>query len=312
MHDQPSGRTLMSDRAHLDVAAAAIAASVLGRDPGPLSLVGSLSHRVSVGADIVVKVIEVDRHDRLDREVALVSRLPEGLAPPLLRSGRYGSGAGQVRYACYARMPGTAPRMGLPGVDEPTARRLAEQAAERIGMLHAWRPPAAAGRILREPMDHGGFTGRDELLAGVERVAAGLGLPAPVLDRLWTIAERAPARAGTDVPVHADCHWDNWLTCDGRVSALLDFEWARYGDPVDDWFFLARFSGPHLHAVLDVLGRVTGTAVDALRTGCELREAAHLVADLAESLDRPDAAHPGSAGRLAELTELTAGHRWWP
>jgi len=44
------------------------------------------------------------------------------------------------------------------------------------------------------------------------------------------------------VPVHADCHWGNWLVHERTVTALLDFEWARFGEPADDWLFLAGFS----------------------------------------------------------------------
>jgi hypothetical protein len=46
------------------------------------------------------------------------------------------------------------------------------------------------------------------------------------------------------------------------VTALLDFEWARFGEPADDWFFLARFSGPHMEAVLDVIARATAASVE--------------------------------------------------
>jgi len=65
-------------------------------------------------------------------------------------------------------------------------------------------------------------------------------VPRRLLDGLTEIAERAPLRAQAVVPVHADCHWGNWLAHGQRVTALLDFEWARFGEPVDDWFFLAR------------------------------------------------------------------------
>ncbi|GLY52153.1 hypothetical protein [Lentzea sp. NBRC 102530] len=65
-----------------------------------------------------------------------------------------------------------------------------------------------------------------------------------------------------------------------ELTALLDFEWARFGDPLDDWFFLARFSGPHLHAVLGLIAAETGVPLDELRVECEVREASHLVADL--------------------------------
>lgn len=48
------------------------------------------------------------------------------------------------------------------------------------------------------------------------------------------------------------------------MTALLDFEWARFGEPADDWFFLARFSGPHTETV-PVVARAAATSVETLR-----------------------------------------------
>lgn len=110
--------------------------------------------------------------------------------------------------------------------------------------------------------------------------------------------------------MHADCHWDNWLA-DGRtVTALLDFEWARFGEPVDDWFFLARFSGPYLHTVLDVIARTTATCPDALRADCEVREAAHLASDLRAALERSATLDALGTERLHGLEELITGNNW--
>jgi hypothetical protein len=102
------------------------------------------------------------------------------------------------------------------------------------------------------------------------------------------VAERAPLHGRAVVPVHADCHWGNWLACDHSVTALLDFEWARFGEPADDWFFLARFSGPHMETVLDVIARATATPAETLRAECEVRDAAYLASDLRVALERPD------------------------
>ncbi|BCJ27358.1 phosphotransferase family protein [Actinocatenispora sera] len=280
-----------------------IAATVLSRDPGPMSAVPSLSHHVFAGSDVVVKVIEGGRHRRLDREVGLVERLPTGLTAPLLASGTERLGTSEFRYACYARVVGTAPGMGLPGVTATAARSLAEQAVERLLVLHAWQPPGVADRILREPLAHDGFVDRAGLLAAVGELGSDGRLAPPVLDGLAAIAAQAPPRARTGVPVHADCHWDNWLARDGQVLALLDFEWARWGEPLDDWFFLAAFSGPHLRTVLDVVAAATGLTPDELAAGCELREAAHLVSELRTGNPPPH--------RLRELDALTVGRRWW-
>ncbi|MGI5504363.1 phosphotransferase family protein [Lentzea sp. CA-135723] len=270
-----------------------IAKAALGRDPGPLERTSSQSHQVYVGADVVVKLIAADGHTRLDREIALASHLPPGLTAPLLAGGQHGD----VRYACYRRLPGSAPGMGLPDLDEPAALALARQGIDKLTALHAWTPPAEAREVLANVSGHGGYTGKDAFEDRIEN----LDVPPAISDGLKEIASRAPAHVKTTVPVHADCHWDNWLADGPELVALLDFEWARFGDPLDDWFFLARFSGPHLHAVLGLIAGETGIPLDVLRAECEVREASHLVADL-----------PFDRQRVLRLLEVLVAGLWWP
>ncbi|WP_433832816.1 phosphotransferase family protein [Actinoplanes sp. CA-015351] len=284
--------------------ARAIAASILGHDPGPMTTADSLSHQVHVAGGIVVKVIEAGGHSRLDREITLGSSLPPGLTAELLASGVHEA----VRYAAYTRVPGTAPGMGLPDTDTATACSLARQAVKRLHTLHDWAPPAHAEKVLREPLDHGGFAGRPALLAEIESIAAVL--PAVLLDGLMAIAETAPSHAGALVPVHADCHWGNWLALDGTLTALLDFEWARFGEPMDDWFFLIADSGVHTPAVLDVIAAETGMSPDVLRAACEVREANYLAADIRLALSEPGT-HAGLLDqRLNRLRTVIVDRVW--
>jgi Phosphotransferase enzyme family len=295
-------------------AAREIAAAALGRDPGPMATAESSSHHVYVSPDAVVKIIDAAGHSRLDREIALAPHLPTGLTAPLLGNGRYRLGTREVRYACYARVPGAAPGMGMPGVNGVTARLLAEEAVRRLGGLHSWMPAGQAEQTLREPLDHGGFVSQAALFAEIDNLAAldrNGTVPRQLLDGLTAIAERAPRHARAVVPVHADCHWGNWLACDQSVTALLDFEWARFGEPADDWFFLARFSGPHTEAVLDVIARATAASVETLRAQCEVREAAYLASDLRLALERPGFPAGMAADRLRGLEELITGRYWW-
>jgi hypothetical protein len=95
------------------------------------------------------------------------------------------------------------------------------------------------------------------------------------------------------------------------VTALLDFEWARFGDPVDDWVFLARFSGPHMATVLDVITRATTTSLETLLAECEVRDATYLASDLRIALEHPDAPERMAAGNLRDLEELIVGRYWW-
>jgi aminoglycoside phosphotransferase (APT) family kinase protein len=220
----------------------------------------------------------------------------------------------EVRYACYARVLGAAPGMGMPGVGAATARALVEDAIERLEGMHKWIPAGHAQQTLGEPLDHGGFVTQAALFAELETLAdqdrSGF-VPGHLLDGLAAIADRAPTRAQALVPVHADCHWGNWLANDGSITALLDFEWARFGEPVDDWFFLARYSGPHMEAVLDVIARATASPLELLRADCEVREAAYLASDLRIALEHSDTSSRMVVDRLRALEELIVGRYWW-
>lgn len=141
-------------------AARVIAAEALGHDPGAMALTESRSHYVYVGSDVVVKVIDAAAHSRLDREIALVPSLPAGITAPLLASGVRQFESSEVRYACYVRVPGAAPGMGLPGVDGATARLLAEQAVQRLGGLHNWTPWAKPSKPCASPLTMAGSSAR--------------------------------------------------------------------------------------------------------------------------------------------------------
>jgi aminoglycoside phosphotransferase (APT) family kinase protein len=271
-----------------------------------LVAVESLSNQVFLGAEIVVKLAE---HSRLDREIALAAELPAGLSPALLGEGFYGEG----RYACYERAPGAAPGAGLPGADAATARSLAEQAVRRLELLHTWTPSKEAEEILRQPLDHGGFVSRIDLIDLVERLVVAdhnAVVRRTLLAGLHRIAADAPAYAQADVPVHADCFWDNWLADNGKLTALLDFEWARFGDPLDDYFFLIALSGEHDLTVLNAVAQETGTTPDVLRAACETRSASYLASDILLALTRTDVRADLLARRLNSLEEVVVGRRW--
>lgn len=305
----------MIDLSQAQPIARAIAVAALGRDPGPMTTADSLSHHVYVGSDIVVKVIDAARHARLEREIALVPCLPTGLTAPLLDSGVYPLDGCEIRYACYARMPGTAPGMGLTGVDAAAARLLAEQAVQRLDALHRWVPPGHAERTLREPLDHGGFISQAALFALIDSLATAdrdTVVPAALIDGLTAIAESAPSHARVVVPVHADCHWGNWLAANGRLTTLLDFEWARFGEPLDDWFFVIGLSGAHQETVLDVIARETTISPEALRAACEVRHATYLASDIRLALASPSNVPARMlAHRLNGLQQLIVERQWW-
>jgi hypothetical protein len=294
-------------------AAHTIAATTLGRDPGPMATAASMSHYVYIGADVVVKLVDVGGHDRLELEIALAPHLPSGLGAPLLSSGRRCLDSCDVRYACFTRMPGASPGVGLPDVNAATARRWAEQAVRRLDDLHTWMPTGAAKQALKESPVHEGFTGRAALITEIDGILAAdrdTAIPRPLIDGLAAIAENAPLHAGADLPVHADTDWGNWLADDQNVTVLLDFERARFGVPADDWVLLAAHSGPHLALVLDVIAEQTAGSPEALRAACEIRDAAFIAQDIHHALEVPDVP-PWMPRRMVDLERLVIGRRWW-
>ncbi len=292
-HDLSRGR----DAAH------AIAAATLGRDPGPMTTAASMSHYVYLGADVAVKLVDAGGHTRLDREIALSPHLPAGLGAPLLASGRFRAETCEVRYACFTRLPGVSAGVGLPGVEAVTARRWTEQAVRLLNDLHGWKPTGDAERALAAFPAHEGFTSRSAMMADIERLSA---LPRHLIDGLRRIADRAPLHLRAEVPVHADGDWGNWLAHEHDITALMDFERARMGEPADDWVLLALGSGPHVDLVLDVIAEATATDPEALRAACELRDAAVIAEDLRSALEQSDP--PPST---ADLERLITGRFWW-
>ena len=303
----------MLDDDQADAAAADILSTVVGL-AGPLARAESKSHRVYLGEDVVLKLIEADNHSRLDRELALQAELPSGLSAPVIAAGTFVSPAGEVRYACATRLPGAPPPDRLAGVDRATALRWAGQAIEKLERLHRWTPRAGVAEVLRQPLDHGGFRGRDQLRAVIDEASAYGELTASTLAGLASIAASAPTTVAPTVPVHADCYWANWLVHDGDVTALLDFEWARFGEPADDWMFLARFSGEHMPSVLALIATETGTDLDQLRAAGEIREVSHVLADLVPALrvlDTNPRARPVADELSGELDALVTNRIWW-
>ncbi|GAA4201913.1 hypothetical protein [Actinocatenispora rupis] len=309
--DRPAATEYDMRRAH--DAARAIAETVLGRDPGPMTAADSLSHYVYLATEVVVKLIDADGHDRLNMETTLAPHLPPRLGAPLLATGRRRLGTCEIRYACFTRLPGTRPGVGLPGADAATVRRWAEHAVQRLDQLHTWTPTGTAEQALRQAPVIEGFTGRAALLTQIERIRAAdhdALIPRPLIDGLVAIADNAPPYAAADVPVHADCDWDNWLTDEHDNTALLDFEQARLGVPADDWVLLAVTSGQHLARILDVIAERTATPPDILRAECEIRDAALIAHDLHRALHLP-ALPSWIAARLRSLDALVTVRRWW-
>lgn len=175
---------------------------------------------------------------RLAREAELLSRLRDVVpVPHVLECG----GDDRLAWALSAPLPGT-PLERLAASPGPVPlREVLREAAGLLRILHSWPVPTALAGTLREPR-----TGSDALRrAGSEVVmlppSSALGLfpvaaQLPFVDRgvLDAAAARLtalgdPPPREPDVLLHGDFYLGNVLAHEGRVSALLDFEFARMG-----------------------------------------------------------------------------------
>jgi aminoglycoside phosphotransferase (APT) family kinase protein len=137
------------------------------------------------------------------------------------------------------RLPGRAVEQSWPDLDTATRERLARQVGEVMGRLHGIdpggfgemaAPPATRTRPLADLM-HEALEERlaDALHAGVLEDEDAARAREVVAAR-----EAALRRVTRPALVHGDLHFGNVLHVGDRITGVLDFEWSRSGDPVDE------------------------------------------------------------------------------
>lgn len=139
------------------------------------------------------------------------------------------------------RAPGTD---SLEGLDPPARARVMDSYVDALAELHALDAGRLAlpGFARPEPGD----PARAELALWRAVFEARVTRPAPLARFAFAWLERsAPRHADRISLCHGDAGPGNFLHAEGRVSALLDWEFAHLGDPLDDLGWLA-FRGHHL------------------------------------------------------------------
>ncbi|HEX4944635.1 MAG TPA: phosphotransferase family protein [Usitatibacteraceae bacterium] len=141
------------------------------------------------------------------------------------------------------RMPGIAAGHRLSKDDAlvPDRAALARDLGENLARLHRVKPPVASLAFLGEvPADHARAT-----IAGyrhdLDQLTAVRGEAWPALE--WGLAwcaRHAPAPLAPCL-LHRDYRTGNYLVHEGRLTAVLDWEFAGWGDPREDLgWMLAR------------------------------------------------------------------------
>ena len=138
-----------------------------------------------------------------------------------------------------ARVPGVA--RGIRLVRDPLAIARGEEIAAELGRelarLHRLKPPVDGLGFI--PVPEG-----DPLrsrIAQLRQYLDAMDAAEPVLEWGLRWLELHAPRCRDLVLIHADCRTGNYLVEDGRLTAILDWEFACYSDPLEDLgWLLAR------------------------------------------------------------------------
>jgi aminoglycoside phosphotransferase (APT) family kinase protein len=214
----------------------------------------SVTNEVWLTEEYVVRVNR-DASLRLHREAVLSQSLPVEVGyPPLVQhGGELGSD-----WLVTQRVPGAPLSRAWPSMSPAMRRDAVRQLAVRLRAVHATGCPRLDGladvpQLLDRAPTGAQAVGR--LLRAIERAAS-----LPNVDRgvLHEAAEHVRANAHVLDPfdagtiVHGDLTFENVLWDGERITALLDFEYARPGAPDLDLDVLLRFVAlPHLHVAAD-------------------------------------------------------------
>ena len=206
--------------------------------------------------DLVVRVCFRGDRERLIREASVAAALPrEVLYPDIVECGR----DDDLSWMFVRRVEGVALWEQSRTMPEPQLRRVVSQFAEMLRVLHAWTPPADVLSLLRDHAsvakhDADGVVGHDLLALPhrrwvplVEAAAAmpyvDAGIVRAAAERIDELAPYDPFAGTCDSVVHGDAGFSNVLAADGRITALLDYEWVRLGPRDAELVSLIRQDG---------------------------------------------------------------------
>jgi len=194
----------------------------LGLQQGSLERADSASHEVWIGTSHVVRFHGLGPPGRLAHEARVAARLPsEALYPNVVATGWTDGHDWMVT----ERVPGEMLSAVWPGLSVEGRRRAITEFAHALRHVHSVDPDG-----LEPPCLFGGmpFVPRDAMAQRTVAYLRDGDGDRDLLDRAAELATRSARSVDdpADALVHGDLNFNNILW-DGRVTAVLDFEWAR-------------------------------------------------------------------------------------
>jgi aminoglycoside phosphotransferase (APT) family kinase protein len=273
------------------------------RVPRQPEFIGGNSNDAWLLDDAVLRVCWRADRGRLIREARLLEALPAAVPhAPVVGSGR----TDQFSWMISARMPGRSIESISTTMPESELRSLFGEIAAILAALHDWVPPPDVAALMAarpelDPADPMTVWAADLVPLPAPRALAMVDLAKslehvdPTLieaaaDRIRSLAGTDPL-AGRQGIVHGDATLGNFLVHRGRITAVLDFEWARIGPPDLELVSLVRMS--------------QGDSTD----GSPLPYLSWLVEDYPAMFDVTDL---DQRLWLCELSYFLRGLIWWP
>ena len=220
----------------------------------PLERASSVTNEVWVSDEYVIRVNR-RLNPRLRREAFLAPHLPPEVQYPEVVA--YGGEPGSD-WLIVKRLPGDVLARYWPSMNNVERREAIHQLAGALRALHQTPAPTDLPEIdstAPQLLSTRTFSPVMPLLVAIDRLREFPHIDPTLLDRTeQLVAETAPALTPFDATtlVHGDLTFENVLWDGKRVTAVLDFEWARAGPPDLDLDVLLRFcSLPHLHVAAD-------------------------------------------------------------
>lgn len=237
----------------------------LGFDASPpMVRAASTRNEVHVSDTHVVR-INPRPDQRLGREGQLCTALPpESWAPSVVG---YSGGTG-FDFVVVERKPGIAVSRDWPRMDRGARRKFMGDLAAALRQLHSVPTPHVATKILGTPhlLDPAAVSPVVPILMAIDRLIAGRQVDRVMLDDLADMVNDhgdALNDYHQRTLIHGDLSFENIMVKDGRLSALLDFEWSR-GAPADlELDVLFRFFRfPEAHVPPDIASTLSSLDFD--------------------------------------------------
>ncbi len=228
---------------------------------------GAIQENVAVEA-LVASGAHAGRHDwviRMDAPSAVAVSHSRANEYEILRAA-HGAGVrvpeplflcedeGGRAFFAMRRVPGVAAGHRLVKDDAlvPDRTRLARELGANLARLHRIAPPVASLAFLGKAPSDGALACVADYRKGLDELGAVRGESWPALE--WGLAwcaRHAPAPLASRL-LHRDYRTGNYLVHEGSLSAVLDWEFAGWGDPREDigWMLARcwRFARPDREA----------------------------------------------------------------